>query len=288
MPNLGVTLIDFLQRKNRERLAKYRQRKRQYSGQGLAVLATMKNESTNLDEWMTHYFQVGADRIVLIDNGSTDDSLKRAEAWLKTGKVEVLSYPAQHRQLEHYWAAYRRFVAGRHEWLLIADMDEFWFCPDGTTIAEKLADPNFDCIDVIYANWRMFGSSGLVRHPESIRIGFVHCAPRLDSHKNTKFICRASALRHSGNLGIHKVKGADSSRTVSDNEAFHLNHYPIQSREFFQQVKMTRGDALSRMSDTVRDMEYFRRYDEPCILEDRTLSELVKNGRLGAKNAQSF
>lgn len=82
-------------------------------------------------------------------------------------------------------------------------------------------------------------------------------------------------------MEIHKIVGADSARTVSDNEGFSLFHYPIQSLEFFQKVKMTRGDANSARTDHVRDMEYFRSYDAPCNQIDRTLADLIESGRLG-------
>lgn len=275
-------LVAYLRRKNRDRLTKRRERRRAKFRGSLAVLAIMKNEAMNIDEWVSHYLQVGADRIVLIDNGSTDDTLAKAQAWVEKGKVDLISRHQRHRQTDHYWEAIRTYILGKHDWLLIADLDEFWFCPDGTTIPAKLAEDQFLESDVIYANWTMFGSSGLTEHPESIRAKLVHRSPGLSQHKNTKYICRTSILGARANIGIHKVIGGDSSRTVSDNENFCLFHYPIQSLEFFQTVKMARGDASSARSDNVRDMNYFKQYDAPCTVEDRTLANLLEQGRLGA------
>lgn len=274
-------LVDYLRQKNRERLARHRERKREKLRGSLAVLAIMKNEAMNIDEWVSHYLQVGADRIVLIDNGSTDDTFAKAEAWVRRGAVDLISRPQRHRQSDHYLSAFNTFIRGKYEWLLVADLDEFWFCPDGTKVSSKLAEEQFAQTDVIYANWQMFGSSGLVDHPSSIRSALVHRSLGLSSHLDTKYLCRTAVLTSRANIGVHKIIGGDSARTVSDNENFHLFHYPIQSLEFFEKVKMARGDALSAGSDLVRDMNYFRQYDAPCTVLDRTLAELVEGDLLG-------
>jgi hypothetical protein len=60
------------------------------------------------------------------------------------------------------------------------------------------------------------------------------------------------------------------------NVLIQLNHYPIQSLEFFQKVKMTRGDVSSSAYENVRDLSYFHRYDtkEYC---DEILKNLIIN-----------
>jgi hypothetical protein len=40
-----------------------------------------------------------------------------------------------------------------------------------------------------------------------------------------------------------------------------LNHYAIQSYDWFKRVKMTRGDSTSSDLDGFRGAEYFKRYD---------------------------
>lgn len=47
----------------------------------------------------------------------------------------------------------------------------------------------------------------------------------------------------------------------------HLNHYPIQSLEYFRNVKMRRGDVRSADSNETRSMEYFRAYDRNDIYD---------------------
>ncbi len=128
----------------------------------LGVLGIMKNETMNIDEWVQHYLSMGAGKIFLIDNGSTDDTVSKAKNWVAKGVVELVQYPERHRQRQHYWTAFKALkISQKCQWLLVADLDEFWFCPSGEPISDQLAD--FRDFDVIYANWRVFGSNGLIR-----------------------------------------------------------------------------------------------------------------------------
>jgi Glycosyl transferase family 2 len=242
----------------------------------LGVLAIMKNEALNIDEWVEHYLWMGADRIWLIDNGSTDDTVAKARAWEARGKVRLIELPKPHRQRIHYWKAYRAFgIEKECDWLLIADLDEFWFCPNGDTLPVALAE--YPEVDVIYANWAVFGSGGLIAHPPSVRAGFTLRRPGLARHG--KYICRTQALSAPEELHLHQVKSPVPLRTVTETQRFQLNHYPIQSLEFFRSVKMTRGDAGNAAKDTMRDMDYFHAQDAGCTESDRRLADLVASHR---------
>ncbi|WP_054006084.1 glycosyltransferase family 2 protein [Cypionkella psychrotolerans] len=266
---------------NRNRIERLRNKRESQTAYGfnLGVLGIMKNEAMNIDEWVQHYLSMGAGKIFLIDNGSSDDTVRKANAWVAKGVVELVEYPERYRQRQHYWTAFNQLnIARKCQWLVVADLDEFWFCPSGQTLAEQLK--GFRDIDVIYGNWRMFGSSGHEMHPASVRQGFTLREPHLYSHGFRKYICRTAIVKTRRSLGIHVVTGARSERTVSDNERFHLNHYPIQSLEYFQKVKMTRGDATKSSNDLVRDMQYFHRYNADCSQQDQLLADLVASGKI--------
>jgi len=244
----------------------------------LGVLGMMKNEAMNLDEWIEHYLWMGAGTIYLIDNGSTDDTVAKARAWVAKGRVHLVEYPERYQQVAHYRKAFRHFgIARQCEWLLVADLDEFWFCPAGDSLTQALNQ--FDRYDVIYSNWVLFGSSGLIDHPQSVREGFTQRRPGVFGHNESKYICRSSVLRKRGALGNHKVFGGDSARTVTDTQRFQLNHYIIQSESFFRAVKMTRGASDTIRHEHIRHMDYFRNIDQMCGGPDRQLADLVAAAR---------
>ena len=45
------------------------------------------------------------------------------------------------------------------------------------------------------------------------------------------------------------------------NSNLHINHYQIQSVEFFQKIKMTRGDADNIKNNNFRTMDHFKKCD---------------------------
>ena len=221
---------------------------------------------------------MGAGNIYLIDNGSTDDTVAKAQAWVAKGRVQLVEYPVRHQQVQHYRTAFRHFgIAQQCEWVLVADLDEFWFCPAGDSLENALKE--FDRYDVIYSNWVMFGSCGLIEHPNSVREGFTQRREGVAGHNETKYFCRSRVLEKPASLRIHKVRGGDSARTVSDTQRFQLNHYPIQSAAFFRAAKMTRGASDTPKSDFVREMDCFRKNDLRCDQHDRQLANLIAAAR---------
>jgi hypothetical protein len=240
----------------------------------LGVMGIFKNEAFNIVEWIEHYLGQGAEHIYLIDNDSSDNGIELIDPWVRLGKVSVIRLTKRHKQRQYYWKAFKRYrIAKTCKWLLVADLDEFWFCKDGTPISNALAD--YEDVDVIYANWSVFGSCGYQNHPKSLRRELTKRQPNLGPDVYRKWICRTSSIKRFRQLHIHKIKHA--RRIVSDNSRFQINHYVTQSIEYFQTVKMTRGDCNSAEHDATRNMAYFNEYDAPCVVEDRLLADMVES-----------
>ncbi|WIY24847.1 glycosyltransferase family 2 protein [Parasedimentitalea psychrophila] len=240
----------------------------------LGVLAIMKNETLNIEEWIRHYEWQGVGTIYLIDNGSTDDSLAKVQPWIESGLVKCISLNRPHAQLDHYWAAFRTFrIKQNCEWLLVADLDEFWICKSGHKLSDEMA--RFRHVDVIYANWTIFGSSGCRDHPQDLRSTLLMRQPDLEDHRFQKWICRTSEIKVKSNLQVHSIKGVCSSRTISANYIFQLNHYINQSLSFWQTVKMRRGDVIDPLFDENRSIELFNEIDSACTVKDTLLADLL-------------
>lgn len=244
--------------------------------ENLVVMGIAKNEAMNVDEWIEHYLWQGADQIVLIDNGSTDDTIARAQAWADRGKpVTVVSRPKRSSQLQHYRSVYRELrLRRRFRWLYVADLDEFLFCPNGDRITDALAE--YSTVRLIYVNWRHFGAGDQDKHPDSLRRTLCHRRATLGTHRDTKWIVRTYALKNGRGIGCHKISHVPSNHVISDNARFQLNHYITQSREFFFEVKAKRGSALTPKNDHVRTANYFRLANADCTVLDRGLADQVE------------
>lgn len=242
----------------------------------LGILGIMKNESMNIVEWIEHYKHEGIAAIYLIDNGSTDNTIHKIQNYIESGLVKLIVLPEKHKQKHHYWAAIDHFkITKACQWLIIADIDEFWFCKNGTKLNDIWSE--YHDYDVVYVNWSIFGSNGYDQHPSSLRKLLTKKHFHLASNMFTKWACRTSIIQSIENIDIHKVRGGCSSRTIADNQVFQINHYVTQSKEYFAKVKMTRGDVIKALNDDVRDWAYFERYDAPCTETDEVLSNRIES-----------
>ena len=99
--------------------------------------------------------------------------------------------------------------------------------------------------------------------------------PGWGTNRQTKFICRTKILRKKKQLDVHRVAGACSGRVMPANGLFQLNHYQVQSAEFWNTVKVTRGDAAIPHWETRRQNDGFLEFDRKCTVEDRRLADLL-------------
>ena len=216
-----------------------------------------------MKEWIEHYSAKGADHIYLIDDGSTDDYKEILEPYIRKGFVTlfkndvVCEIPAK-RQCMIYERFFRP-VLSQSTWFSVLDLDEFLYCPESARVDEVFKTRNEDEIII---DWVCFGSNGHVKQPESIIDGFTkrysaETAQRLEaaSYKSTfrtnKFL----------NFGVHKQFMTPGSVSVRASPTFLINHYLVQSENFWTQVKMTRGDVNRWHASDARTLDYFRKYD---------------------------
>jgi hypothetical protein len=125
----------------------------------------------------------------------------------------------------------------------------------------------------------MFGSDNLINHPQDIRTSIINREEKL--HINTKYIFKPMSLISSYQLDIHYLlrpnKYSKLEKVIFANKLIRLNHYPVQSLEFFENVKMTRGDVCNKNSDFIRNREYFDSYNKNTNYKDTLLKDLIEN-----------
>lgn len=240
----------------------------------LSVLAIFKNETMNLKLWINHYLWQGVEHFYLIDNGSTDNPLLVLQEYMNKGIVSYFFMPEPYKQAEHYRHVFEAAnLKQATHWLAVCDIDEFFFGVDKKLAAKlKSLDPY---VDYLLCNWKMFGSDGVQKHPTDIRTAIVHRATPL--HINTKYIFKPYIVPNSSHVWIHHLINIQVPRRHIGNRLIQLNHYPIQSLEFFRKVKMTRGDVNTPTSNHIRDMKYFHAYDHREY-RDNLLRNLVLHG----------
>jgi len=249
----------------------------------LVVVGIFKDEAENLPEWLHHYLvDEGAAAMLLIDNNSTDDW--RAAVAPYGDRVRVKTDARRHAQRLQYGEWYRTLKREfENDWVLAVDLDEYMFAHSP---AVPLAAAVRDVLDpgkahAVKVPWTSFGSSGRARQPKNGAVcGFTMRRRYPGSHMVKEF----ARVRVLVRLGIHVHQTSpdwneyNRKRTrVSYSEddlagaPFHLNHYPIQSREYFARTKMSRGDVNNPKMGGIRTWEYFDAYDYKDV-EDTELA----------------
>ena len=250
----------------------------------VVVVAMFKNESHVLKEWLDHYLREGVDTFLLIDNHSTDPYMPILEPYMQANQVFLLKSTKKNAQVE----LYNRWLpeAKKYDWVMVVDLDEFVYARNGfKTIKEYLRTVDKD-IYKIQLPWKLFGSSGFKKQPKSVIQHFIHRRkyPEQGTHTNLpdrvveiKTICRGPHLQ---TIKVHNSVVTNSHQSFSNNKDYkdtyftltdetllkthhlHLNHYRIQSWDFYKKVKMTRGDsAIKRFNKNVRTRKYFNLHD---------------------------
>jgi hypothetical protein len=131
-------------------------------------------------------------------------------------------------------------------------------------LLEFFFDPAMNNISALFIPWSMFGSSDFIQQPKSVRESFTWRMRESPGIKkpNGKTIFRVKHLtkveihvpRVTGEMvfagdryeqemftDIHNIN--ENINTIISGPPLQLNHFLIQSQEFYRTVKMTRGAA---------------------------------------------
>jgi len=239
----------------------------------VSLLAIFKNETMNLKVWLDHYLWQGVEHFYLIDNGSSDEPLTILQEYIDRGLVTYYVLLERHKQSEHYRHVFdNENMKEKTKWLIVCDLDEFFF---GIHVRLSKYLQQMDHVNAIYSQWYMFGSDGLVDHPSDIRLSITHRKEKT-WQEDVKYIFQTAAIETSAHLWVHYLLDFHDG-VYMDNHNIRINHYVVQSLEYFKKVKMVRGDADRTAGEYARTMEYFERANEGATIYDDTLKQIIEH-----------
>lgn len=256
-----------------------------------SVGAIFKNESMILKEWIEHYFFHGVDHIYMINDSSDDNYLEILNPYISEKKITLFNCdtPKQKKRQQIAYNTFFKPIIPETQWLAILDIDEYLYSP--LTINLKQILKEHENYASLLANWCWFNSNGHVKQPHSVVAGFTKRAeygapvfgPKpqeetwimhpTDSYKsilNTSFELKEIGIHGHLINGPHK----NLSYISHPNDPILLiNHYSIQSREYWSKVKMPRGDADCHHSDSARNWKWFESVNIGTIDDFRLLDQ---------------
>jgi hypothetical protein len=234
----------------------------------ICLLAIAKNEEMVIDEWIRHYLWQGIHRFYIIDNGSTDNMKSVLDPYIDKGIVSYFYRDEKHKQKEHYNEIYNKYLRKHWDWIIICDIDEYFYYKGNKTLRDYINSVNKCKVAYITSQWKIFGSNMHDKHPESIRKHFLTRKKELDvdfkAIINPLFTDKIDIHYHIYNGGIR----------IENPKEIDLNHYRIMSKEYFAKVKIPRGDVDHIMHDDLHNWDFFNKWNFNEVY-DTELSNLV-------------
>jgi len=267
----------------------------------LSVASVFKNESWNLKEWVLHYKHHGVDHIYLVNDFSDDDYLPILQPFIDEGFVTLFQNDITERYTGRQTDVNNKFflpICGETQWIAQVDLDEFLYSPKTLDLKEILR--KYEDYGNVETNWVWFNSNDHLEHPEG---GLVQNFTSRAEFKDQVWMTHRSKCAESGqeepewfhlwapkqisntkfgvkSFNIHKIP--TNGRTINlsfvgrpDDPEILNNHYQIQSREFWEKVKMTRGALNNWYASNARGWHTFYSLDVGDIT-DTVLAEQNK------------
>jgi len=246
----------------------------------LSVMAIFKNETMNLKLWLDHYLWQGVEHFYLIDNDSNDNPLEILQDYIDKGIVSYFFRPEKYKQVEHYRDIFdSENLKEKTIWLCICDLDEFFFGTEKPLI--NTINNDFKDYNVINTNSFFYGCDDNIIHPKDIRISNTH--RNNDTINGNKYIFKPKIINDSSEIWIHWLVIPNTlekkiyTNEITNNTNIRLNHYQIQSLEYYQKIKMSRGDVCRQNMDNIRTMTVFDTYKSQCTIKDDILKNIIEN-----------
>jgi hypothetical protein len=249
--------------------------------------AVFKNESHIMKEWIEHYALHGVDHIYLINDNSTDHFLDILQPYIDKKYVTLYNNTLVFENVGRQTLLYNYFFQ-KHlketQWFGIFDLDEFLYSPLEINVKNILR--NYENAKQLQVNWVHFGSSGHIKQPDNVVNNFLYRGEynsltngpdgRYNSYKSIVNTFNSANIQL--NIHSHGRETTNVSFQAKDPKLL-VNHYAIQSVEFWQKVKMLRGDC-DKYYDSMtwqRNMQLFSDCDRNTNILDERLK--IQNSR---------
>ena len=224
----------------------------------VAICAIVKDDPDIL-EWLQHYLESNATRVLLFDNGSRHwfKGIVLNSSYVHDGFVVYHRFPAEQSKDSPQIQAYNAcLIEYRHafDFMAFFDADEFVAIPSEKSLPELLAP--YATFGALALNWRSYASNGFNKRPTGGLLKNYHqCFPESHSNNwhvksivNTRFVSHMQtphsavfmAPHYAVNTNFTRVDGPFSRPAVFD--VAYLKHFQLKSRQDYAR-KLARGQV---------------------------------------------
>jgi hypothetical protein len=244
----------------------------------LGICTIQRNRGKWLKEWVAFHHVVGITHFYIYLHKCTDNSKAIVADLQKSFNIQCfeVSEDTERPQLVAYEHAYQAF-GHEVDWMAFIDGDEFLYPSTGNTLTDVLQEFHYQKISALGVYWQCFGSSGHITDPDGLVIeDYTHRAS-LDflPNRHIKSLVKGGQGSHCSNAGnahlFNTIYGTvdELMRPIHKGlmdelrpsyEKIRINHYAVQSYDFFINFKKNSG-AADAGSAVIREEAWWNNYD---------------------------
>jgi hypothetical protein len=240
----------------------------------LGLVSIQRDRNPWIVEWLAFHLLVGFDRFFIYAHktrdGMTDTLLKLARHYpIVVHAIEMDAQP-QLAAYRHAWQSYGHQL----DWLAFLDGDEFLLPMAHETVPQALAAWNDKPVSALAAYWCCYGGNALVVERQGLVMqNFArHRLPDFLPNRHVKSIVRGGeAVDITGSHVFHTPQGTvdELGRPITGGfmrelepswQTLRINHYAVQSWQFFKRTKQHMGAADADPA-LVRPDGWYHQYD---------------------------
>jgi len=259
------------------------------------VCSVFKNESHILEEWINHYLLHGVEYIYLVNDFSTDNFLPIIEKYkeyitLYHNDIITENVGRQCLIYEKYFIP----IKNNSKWISILDMDEFLYSPNEINLKNILL--KYDNYSQLVVNWLHFTGNDHILQPLSVVESFTKRA--IYNPMNTYITSHKTIIKSSNlikfNIHDNIFNGSSYNFTINENSIPELviNHYNLQSKDFYINIKGTRGDCdnwfnhvnLKRNEDFYNLLDLNEKVDLELYKQNKEIIYNIKQNKIDSSD----
>lgn len=240
----------------------------------IAIASIQRNRNKYITEWIAFHLAVGFNQFYIYCHKTDDGMQEKLLELSKTYAIEVFSLEMDDfPQIAAYCHAWENF-GDSVDWMAFIDGDEFLFPTQAHSIQEALTPYETKNLSAIGVFWKCYGSNGHIDDPEGL---ILESHPRHSNHdflpnRHIKSIvrggekvipCRSHVFdtaQGTYDENMRPITHGWMKEYAPSYDAFRINHYVVQSRQFFFEIKQGMGGA-DLPSGYRRSDAYFDEYD---------------------------
>lgn len=240
----------------------------------IAITTIQRNRNKYILEWLAFHIAVGFNHFYIYCHKTTDGMQENLLHLSKKYPIEIFSLEMDDfPQLIAYQHAWENF-GEKVDWMAFIDGDEFLFPTKADSIQSALSPYEKQELSALGVYWKCYGSNGHVEDPSGL---ILETHPR---HSRNDFLPNRhikSILRGGEKISQFRSHLFDTERGTFDElmrpishgwmkdinpsyEALRINHYVVQSQQFYFKIKQKMGGA-DLQAGLIRSDEYFNEYD---------------------------